>query len=410
MGNIIGSLISREEAISRVIEELGFPWKIKRDEVKLINSLGYKLAYDVKAGSQSPQWPRSLRDGFAVRSSDLYGASRTSPVFLNCIGEIGMGSIPSFVIEPETCAAIHTGGILPEGSDSVLMLEDSSRVYDLIEVYSAVQQGENIIQAGEEYKAGDLLLRAGDQLNFASVGLLASMGFGSVDVFSLKIGVLSTGDEIVDCSEPLEEGKIRDINSWTVSALLRQEGYLVKQFGIVKDNKELLDSKVDEMLHTCDVIILSGGSSVSVRDHTADVLSKLSTPGIIVHGIRLSPGKPTIISGDKSNRRLAIGLPGHPLSCLAVIHTVVLPLLFALLNGTPGEQFLKMKLPMEYDVFGRTGIEELIPFKFSEDGKVIPLPAKSGYIAALRDCCGFIRLRENIETLRKGEEAEVLLW
>jgi molybdopterin molybdotransferase len=412
VGSVLGTLISREEAILRVVEELGFPWRSKREGVELLDSMGCKLAYDIKAVSQSPQWARSMRDGFAVRSSDLYGASRSSPVFLNCIGEVKMGSIPNFVVEAETCAAIHTGGILPEGSDSVLMLEDSASVSDLIEVHNAVQRGENLIQAGEEYKAGDVLLRSGDQLDFASIGLLASMGFGYVDVFNLKVGVLSTGDEIADINEHLkeEEGRIRDVNSWTISALLRREGYLAQQFGIVKDNKELLESKVNEMLQVCDVIILSGGSSVSVHDHTADVLSKLSPPGIIVHGVRLSPGKPTIISGNKHNFRLAIGLPGHPLSCIAVMYSIVLPLLSAMLTGYPKEQFRKINLSTEYDVFGHTGIEELVPFKLSEDGKVIPLPLKSGYIKALRDSSGFIRLRENIETLRKGEEAEVLLW
>ena len=410
MGGVLGTLISREEAISRVAEELGFPWRAKRKKVGLTDGLGYKLADDVKGVSQSPQWTRSLRDGFAVRSSDLYGASRGSPVFLNCTGEIEMGSVPGFTLKPETCAAIHTGGILPEGSDSVLMLEDSVGAGGLIEACKAVQRGENVIQAGEEYKAGDLLLRAGDRLNFASIGLLASMGIGSADVFDLKIGVLSTGDEVADIDDPLAEGKIRDVNSWTVSALLRQKGYIVRQFGIVKDDKELLDSEVNEMLQTCDVVILSGGSSVSVRDHTADVLSKISPPGIIVHGIRLSPGKPTIISGDKNNFRFAVGLPGHPLSCLAVMYTVVLPLLSALLSGDPAEQFRRLNLPLEHDVFGHTGIEELIPFRLSGEGKVIPLPSKSGYVAALRDSSGFIRLRENIETLRKGEEAEVLLW
>jgi molybdopterin molybdotransferase len=292
------------------------------------------------------------------------------------------------------------------------MLEDSERASDFVEVYNAVQCGENIIQAGEEYKAGDILLRAGDELNFASIGLLASMGFGSVDVFSLKVGVLSTGDEIVDCNEPLkeEEGKIRDINSWTVSALLERKGYVVQQFGIVKDDRDLIECKVNEMLQVCDVIIISGGSSVSVRDYTADILSKFSDPGIIVHGIRLSPGKPTIISGDKNNNRLAIGLPGHPLSCLVVMYTIVLPILSALMNGTPKEQFRKIILPMECDVNGHTGIEELIPFRLSESGRVVPMPSKSGYIAVLRDCAGFIRLGENTETLRKGEEAEVLLW
>jgi len=407
---LLGTLISREEAISRVVEDMGFPWRPKIEEVKLMDSLGLILAEDVKAASQSPRWARSLRDGFAVRGSDLYGASRASPAFLNCLGEVEMGSIPSFALKPETCAAIHTGGILPEGADSVLMLEDSASASDLIEAYNAVQRGENVIQAGEEYMTGDLLLRAGDRLNFASVGMLASMGIESVDVFNLKIGVLSTGDEIADINEPEEDGKIRDVNSWTVASLLRQKGYTAQQFGIVKDDKELLDSKVSEMLKTCDVAILSGGSSVSTRDHTADVLSMMSEPGIMVHGIRLSPGKPTIISGDKSNCRLAIGLPGHSLSCLAVTYTVVLPILSALLHGVPREPFRKLKLPMEHDVFGHTGIEELIPFRLNEEGKVIPLPSKSGYVAVLRESSGFIRLGENTETLRKGEEAEVLLW
>ena len=412
MGSVLSALISPDEAISRVTESLGFPWRTKREGVELLDSLGCKLAYDIKAISQSPQWARSTRDGFAVRSADLYGASRGSPVFLSLIGEVNMGSIPSFVVEPQTCAAIHTGGILPEGADSVLMIEDSAMATDLIEVYAAVQRGENLIQAGEEYRVGDVLLHSGDQLDFASIGLLASIGFGSVDVFGLKVGVLSTGDEIVDINEHLkeEEGKIRDINSWTISALLRREGYLARQFGIVKDDKGLIESKVNEMLQVCDVIILSGGSSVSAHDHTADVLSKISPPGIIAHGIRLSPGKPTIISGDKQNCRLAIGLPGHPLSCIAVMYSIVLPILSALLTGVPKEQFKKIILPMECDVYGHTGIEELIPFKLSEDGKVTPMPSKSSYIKTLRESAGFVRLRENVETLRKGEEAEVLLW
>jgi molybdopterin molybdotransferase len=412
MGSVLSTLISPYEAIQRVMESLGFPWRIKREGVELLDSLGCKLAYDIKAISQSPKWTRSTRDGFAVRSSDLYGASRGSPIFLNLIGEVDMGSIPSIVVEPETCVVIHTGGILPEGADSVLMNEDSAMVSDLIEVHAAVQRGENLIQAGEEYKSGDLLLHSGDQLDFASIGLLASMGFGSVDVFSLKVGVLSTGDEIIDLHEQLkeEEGKIRDINSWTISALLRREGYLVRQFGIVKDDKDLIESKVNEMLQVCDVIILSGGSSASAHDHTADVFSKISPPGIIVHGIRQSPGKPTIISGDKQNSRLAIGLPGHPLSCIAVMYSIVLPILSALLTGIPKEQFKKIILPMEYDVFGHTGIEELIPFKLSKDGKVTPMPSKSGYIKTLCEASGFVRLYENIETIRKGEEAEVLLW
>ena len=412
MGNMLSALISPDEAILRTTESLGFPWRIKREGVELLDSMGCKLAYDIKAVSQSPQWARSTRDGFAVRSSDLYGASRGSPVFLSLVGEVDMGSLPNFVIESQACAAIHTGGVLPEGADAVVMIEDSARAADLIEVYASVQRGENLIQAGEEYKSGDVLLHSGDQLDFASIGLLASIGFGSVDVFSLKVGVLSTGDEIIDLHEHLkeEEGKIRDINSWTISALLRREGYLVRQFGIVKDDRGLIDSKVNEMLQVCDVIILSGGSSVSAHDHTADVLSKISPPGIIAHGIRLSPGKPTIISGDKNNCRLAIGLPGHPLSCIAVMYAVVLPILSALLTGVPKEQFQKILLPMEYDVYGHTGIEELIPFKLSKDGKVTPMPSKSGYIKNLRESSGFIRLRENIETLRKGEEAEVLLW
>ncbi|MCL1876199.1 MAG: molybdopterin molybdotransferase MoeA [Synergistaceae bacterium] len=412
MGSVLNTLISREEAILRVTEVLGFPWRAKRESVNLLDSWGYKLAYDIKAVCRSPQWARSTRDGYAVRSADLYGASRSFPVFLNCIDEVKMGSVPSCKIKHETCAAIHTGGILPEGADSVLMLEDAERASEFIEVYDAVQFGENIIQAGEDYKAGDLLLHSGDRLDFASIGILASMGFASVDVFKLKIGVLSTGDEIIDFNEPLkeEDGKIRDINSWTVSALLKRKGYLVQQFGIVKDDIELIESVVSEMLKACDVVILSGGASASVRDHTADVLSKLSDPGIIVHGIRLSPGKPTIISGDKHNFRLAIGLPGHPLSCLAVMYAVVLPLLSAMLNGEPREQFRKIILPMERDVYGHTGTEELIPAKLSREGKVIPLPSKSGYIAAFRESSGFIRLGENVETIRRGEDAEVLLW
>lgn len=397
-------LISREEAIDHVCKTLSFPWKFEGKETALALCYGKILADDLKAPCSSPEWNRSTRDGFAVRSADLCGASHSSPVFLNCLGEVPMGSISSIELEPETCAKIHTGGILPKNSDSVLMLEDAAEAAGFIEARRALQSGDNIIFAGEEYEQGETILKTAHIIDFSTVGLLASMGKSMVGIAAPKIGILSTGDEVVPINEA-QEGKIRDVNSWVIAAVLEKYGYRSEIYGIVQDDKSLLERKVTEMLNSCDVVLLSGGSSVSERDHTEEVLADAGS--IIVKGIRIAPGKPTIIAGSADKKRLMFGLPGHPLSCLTVMLTIVLPLLRAMQTCENKDIFAKLKIRAAKDVFGRTGVEEFIPCRLS-GAEAVPMPSKSGYIGVLSS--GLIRLPDNVETVRAGDEVEVWLW
>jgi molybdopterin molybdotransferase len=335
-----------------------------------------------------------------------------------------MGALPSLTlkIDPEGCAAIHTGGILPEGADAVLMLEDAEPAGEFVEARRALQRGENVIGQGEEFLKGDFILRAGASLGFAEVGLLAAVGVREAPVPVVQIGILSTGDEVQALGEPLPPGRVRDVNGWALQSLLRQKGYPhLRHYGVCGDHWDTLRAMFLEMTERCDVLLISGGSSVSQRDYTQRLLETLSGGSLLVRGLRMSPGKPTLVAGSRQEKKLALGLPGHPLSCLVAAWTFLLPLLSALITrsagssgstgstGSTGKPWHQVRLPLLGDVWGHAGGETFVPCAL-RDGKAKPLFAKSGYVGALRGLSGLIRLPENTDTLRAGEEAEVLLW
>ena len=410
MAGFVEHLFVLDEALSRVVSALDLSeYKVPKVSLELKKALGALLYEDLSAASPYPPYSRSTRDGYAVSSRDTWGASPSSPVFLTPVGEVPMGSSPLFSLRPGECALIHTGGAVPEGADAVVMLEDVDAASSLIEVRRSVQKSDNIVQAGEEYVEGELLLRRGTQINARVVGILASLGFEKVDTFNLKVGVISSGDEIVDIGSQLSAGKIRDVNSWTISSFLRERGYDTVFYGIVPDDKEALRKTLARAQEECHVVLISGGSSVSERDYTSLLLEELPAPGLIVRGLRVAPGKPTLIAGSKTAERLILGLPGHPLSCIVILWCVVLPLLSVITSGKIGLPWKILRLPAGADIFGRTGIEEFIPCRI-EGGRVYPIAAKSAYVGILREAFGFIHLKPEEETLRRGDDVEVCLW
>ena len=409
MGNIIQNLLPRAEAVKFVAGELGFPWTFPGEKKNIGELSGEHLLSDVFAPEDWPPWPRSLRDGYAVRSADTLGAGPVSPAFLVPVGEVPMGALPSFAIGPEQCAVIHTGGILPEGADAVLMREDSEPAGSFIEVRRALQSGENFIARGEEFLKGDRILRAGTPLGFAETGLLAAIGIGETSVPVVRVGILSTGDEVQPIDENLRPGRVRDVNGWTLYNLLKRRGYThVRYHGVCGDDWVVLQKAFREMEEHSDVLLVSGGSSVSERDYTERLFGTLGK--IFVHGLRVSPGKPTLAAGSRAEKKLAVGLPGHPLSCLVAAWTFLLPLLSAMTTGDKtSEPWRRVCLSLLKDVWGHAGIETFVPCAL-RDEKAGPLFAKSGYVGALKEISGLIRLPENTDTLRAGDYAEVLLW
>ena len=411
MAGFVKEVTPRSQAIDLVSEALSFPWATREKYLNINDSFGRIISKDIAADEPYPPYTRSLRDGYAVAGTDVVAATEGTPSFLRKTGEILMGEVPAKSVSFGEAFSIPTGGLLPEGADAVVMTEDTSLTADWVEVRRSVQAGENIIRAGEEFASGANVLHCGEIIDFRSISLLAALGINDVPVVDLKISIVSTGDEIVPAeTETLPPGKIRDVNGWSVLSLLKRFGFQPEYKGILCDNKEIFEKKVKEELAGCDVLILSGGSSVGVRDHCSSVLESLPQPGLIIRGINIVPGKPTLIAGCGDSKKLVISLPGHPLSCLTVGFTVLLPLLMKLIGGDDSLLFRKMHLPVTKDITARTGPEEFIPCRLSQGGTVEPLMAKSGYISVFSGSDGLIRIPSDKETIRSGETAEVWLW
>lgn len=409
MSGFVRELIDRKESIDYVSAALGFPWLVSSRPVPLGNAAGLRSGSRFDSPVDYPPFSRSTRDGYALRSRDLVGASDTSPVFLRVKGEIPMGDASEATVHDGECLLVHTGGMIPGSADAVVMFEDTVQTGEWLEVRKALQSGENVIFLGEEIRKGQLLLAGGEMLDYRNVGIMATLGLCLVERMDLRVGILSTGDEIVPAeTEVLPPGKVRDSNAWFLEFVLKHHGFPAKRLGIVPDSREKLAEAVHTGLEENDVLLLSGGSSVSVRDYCSEILDRLPAPGLLVRGINVSPGKPTLLAGCLPKKRLVIGLPGHPLSCSIVAITVVLPLLYRL-AGVDAQPFKTARANLASDVIGRAGVEEFIP-ALIKDGLALPLPGKSGYVSVLREARGLIRLSENEETRRAGESVEVMEW
>ncbi|MDL2263382.1 molybdopterin molybdotransferase MoeA [Synergistaceae bacterium OttesenSCG-928-I11] len=410
MAGFVEEVTPISECLDRVTEALRFPWTVSAKTLPLSEAVSLRAARTIRSEENNPPFTRSLRDGYAVDHRFTTGASSGAPVFLRMAGEIFMGAKPVFSLGAEEVASIPTGGMMPDGADAVVMLEDTADAGKWIEVRKAVQRGENIVVSGEDIAVGDVVASRGDTIDCALPGMLSTLGFTEIDVIDLRIAVISTGDEIVSAgTSPLPLGFVRDANTDIVRSTLRQYGFSSRSYGIVSDHVETLKERVTEALSWCDVLLLSGGSSVGVRDHTTETIQALRDPGLLIRGINMLPGKPTLIGGSAEDKKIVVGLPGHPTSCMVACLFVVLPLLLRMVGAKRDAVGRYIRMPLEQDVQGRTGPDEFIPMRL-ESGGARPLAAKSGYVSAMRDADGFIRMTPDVETLRQGEEALLWLW
>ena len=287
------------------------------------------LAGDVSAGADVPEFARSTMDGYAVRARDTFGAGPGSPAWLTVSGEVAMGEAAQVPLGPGQVMRIATGGMLPPGADAVVMLEYTQELADqTLEVYRSVAPGENVVQRGEDIAAGAVLLPAGRRLRPQDVGLLAALGVAEVSVRRRpRVAIIGTGDEIVPVTASLQPGQMRDANSYALAAQVAAMGGEPILLGLVPDRLEALVDRLQAALPEADVILLSGGSSVGARDLAIAALQSFPEAAILVHGVAVSPGKPTILA--KINHQPLFGLPGHPVSAMIIMEVLVRPLLDA---------------------------------------------------------------------------------
>jgi molybdopterin molybdotransferase len=440
-------LVPPDEARNLLLSHLSNPFESdqgglfnKSEMIDTASSIGRVTVEDVIAPHALPEFPRSTVDGFAVQAGDTYGATEALPAYLNLRGEVPMGRAASFVLDTGHCSLIHTGGMLPDGSDAVVMLEYSQQTSKTsknnnsgpneIEITKAVAKGENVIAIGEDVVKGTVVIPKGRRLRSAEIGGLMALGVLDIRVATrIKVGLISSGDEIVEPDKVPVKGQVRDVNAYTLASLVTKTGGEPILYGIVPDLLASLKSTAAKALTECDVIVITAGSSASTRDMTAEVISSLGLPGVLVHGINTKPGKPTILG--VCSGKAVIGLPGNPVSALVNGYLFVVPVIEKLLGLHSGKNMsLHASIParLTVNIPSQAGREDWWPVKLtpipSADAHIMdkqiatfmdrwqaePIFGKSNLIFSLVSADGLLRIPADVTGLNAGEMVEVMLF
>ncbi len=373
---------------------------------------GRVLAEAVTADAPVPPFARTTMDGFALAAASTFGASEANPAYLAVVGQVAMGEVPTCRAGAGEAVRIATGGMLPPGTDAVVMVEHTGVLDDTtIEVYRSVAPGQHVIEAGEDLAPGQTILPAGHRLRPQDSGVLAALGRTEVRVHARPVvGIVSTGDEIVAVDQDPAPGQIRDMNTHTLSDLVRQAGAVPRRYGIVADRPERLKAVCRRAAAESDMLLVSGGSSVGMRDYTVEAFTSLEDACIRVHGITISPGKPTILAfcGPKP----VWGLPGHVTSAMVVFSAVVRPFLDRLCGARPRVRpAIAARLSRNLESApGRVDFVRVRLFQRQGETWAEPILGKSGLIRTMVEADGLIAIDMNTEGLEQGESVAVQLF
>jgi molybdopterin molybdotransferase len=386
---------------------------LKTEEVPLGQALSRVLADPIIAKEDLPSFTKSIVDGYAVRAQDTFGASESLPSLLEIVGEVGMGETVSFELSGGKAARIPTGGMLPAGADSVVMVEYTEELdQGSVAISRSVAPLENVIRPGDDFKVGQKVLQAGKRLRPQEIGLLAGLGQKKIVARARpRVAIISTGDEIVPIEKEPRPGELRDINSHSLAAMVESCGGLPLLLGLAPDQFSALRERCQEALDHADVCLISGGSSVGSRDLTLDVLASFEGSEVLVHGVAISPGKPTLLV--KTDEKGFWGLPGHVASAMVVFQVLVRPFIsylkgekLSLGEGRP------VRAGLDRNVASKHGREDFIRVKIKEeDGDLIaePIFGESALISTLVRADGLVRIDRHTEGLYAGEIVEVII-
>ena len=386
------------------------------EEVDIKIALHRFSAEEIVAPANLPGFNRSTMDGYAIWAEDSFGATDSLPSYLKIIGEIKMGVKPEFKINPGEAVKISTGGMLPEGANAVMMVEYTEQIDDnTIEARRSISPWENVVREDEDLKTGEIILRKGDRLRSQDIGVLAGIGKTNIKIYRKpKIAIISTGNEIIPAEGEPRIGQIRDINSYTLGACIEEAGGIPVYRGIIKDEVILLEQEIKKTIKEdkVEAVIISGGSSVGVRDVTLEVLNRLGKPGVLIHGVSVKPGKPTLLA--IADNRPIFGLPGHPVSAMIIFDLFVRPLISWLQGGEYNYNSAKeIEAELTCNMVSDSGREDYIRvFVYEKDKKFYaePILGKSGLISTMVRASGLIKIGLNVEGLEKGSKVNVELF
>ena len=403
--------------VEQVIRLLSVFSPLPPEQADLLECDGRVLAEDIIAAEDLPLTDRSAMDGYALRAADTFGGTENNPSYLQCVGHFDIQTPPAVELRPGQCAGVVTGGMLPAGADAVVMVEYTHAMgAGMVEIRAPVAPGAHVMLRGEDARAGGLLLPAGVLLRPQEIGLLAALGELRIPVRKRpRVAILSTGDELVDISATPKPGQVRDVNSFTLAGLVRRAGGTPVLLGLTTDELSALSARLQEALHAADLVLLSGGSSVGVRDLTVSALQSLDGARILCHGVALSPGKPLVIA-DVAGKAVW-GLPGQVTSA-QVVMMVLGQAFIRHLQGweQPFNQALwpKQKAVLTKNIASRQGREDYVRVRLEHEGtgevRAVPLLGMSGLLRSLTDAHGLVRIPASLEGLEAQRQVDVLLF
>lgn len=392
--------------------ETEFNNKILETEiVEILNAIGRVAAREVISIENVPEFRRTTVDGYAIRSRDTVGCSESLPAFLNVIGEIKMGEDTNIEIGDLEAIYVPTGGIVPSGADAVVMIEYTEKFDEEIAIYRPVTVLENIVGIGDDVKKGEVLINKNTLIKTQHIGALAALGFTHIEVYKKpKIGIISTGDELIPINSDIKIGQIRDVNTYSLSGMAKEAGYEVVYIDRIKDDFNLIKESLDNAVSKCDIVLISGGSSVGNHDMTPDIINSLGSPGVLVHGIAIKPGKPTIVG--KVGDTAIFGLPGHPAACMIAYQVIVENFINkTLLKMINEKKLIKAKSGFQAHVSSGRDVFYMVTLEKSDDEYIAhPIHGKSGMISLLSKADGYIEIGMEKEGVKKEGIVSVNLF
>ncbi len=405
-------LVTLDEA-KQIITKYSPSDPLSSEEVALLKAYNRVLAEDAISTLNIPPFDRSTVDGYAVRSQDTFGVEENRPIQLKVCGTVNVGEKPRIKVDNGEATEIVTGAPIPDGADAVVMLEDTERKNDQLYVYSAAVKAESIMKAGADIKKGETVLKKNQLLTSREIGALAAIGLSKVKVYAQpRVSIISTGAEVTKLGRKLPAGKVFDINAYSLSAAVQENGGIPVYLGIFPDNFSEIQQVIMKALSSADIVITSGGVSIGPKDFMPQVLDSLGKPGIIVCGIAIKPGKPVTVASV--NRKLIFSLPGHPTSALLVFYLLVRPIIEKL-AGKKADKALQVRAAMSTRIFSAKGRRTFVMVKLKRD-RTIGFMAEpvatglSGAITTLTRADGFVEIAENQQFIDVGEKATVRLF
>ena len=391
------------DAARAILDATGAPMS-RIERISLEHAAGRVLARDVTAAIDVPPFSRAGMDGYAVKAADTKGATRERPRTVRQTGTLYTGQVSPIPVHDGECIEISTGAPMPEGADAVVMVEETSSHTDgSVGIFMEVQPQQNVGRRGADIQAGQIVLSAGELINSSRVGALAAVGAASVEVFERpRVAILSTGNEIVEPGQPLKPGDIYDINRFTLSAVVQENGGVPVPYPPAPDSLDALIAQLDRCLVN-DIVVFSGGSSVGERDLIRDAIA--ARGDLLFHGIAVKPGKPTglgLVDGKP-----VFAMPGYPTSCLSNAHILLVPLLRRMAR-LPRQPKRTVMLPLAQRIGSVRGRHQFFTVRIG-DGKALPAFKASGDITSMSRADGFIEIPADAESVEAGTDVEVTL-